>query len=79
MMKSTEHDGGGTRIPPEVGAGNRIYVTKYGAPKPGGTGNVKVDFHVPSEKLQTAGNNEWYQIVQPEANTPIYNVEIFIP
>ena len=73
------YDGGGTRIPPNIGANNRLYVTKAGAPKPGGTGGVRVDFHVPENSLQKAGNEQWRQILQPEANTPIYNVEIFLP
>lgn len=73
------YEGGGTRIPPDIGANSRLYVTKAGAPKPGGTGNVRVDFHVPDHMLQRAGNDQWHQILQPEASTPIYNVEIFLP
>lgn len=73
------YSGGGTRIPPGLGANERLYVTKAGAAKPGGTGSVRVDFHVPENMLQRAGKNEWHQILQPEANKPIYNVEIFLP
>ncbi|MBL6989884.1 MAG: hypothetical protein ISR65_08900 [Bacteriovoracaceae bacterium] len=71
--------GGGTRIPQEIGANNRLYVTKFGAPKPGGTGPIRIDFEVPGEMLQRAGSGEWRQILQPQASSPIYNVEIFLP
>ncbi|MBF0315780.1 MAG: hypothetical protein HQK52_20330 [Oligoflexia bacterium] len=72
-------EGGGTHIPTDVGAGGRVYVTSPGAPKPGGTGSIRVDFYVPEGMLQKAGNEQWFQIMQPQANTPIYNVEIFKP
>jgi hypothetical protein len=73
-------EGGATRIPPEIGgASNRVYVTELGAPKPGGTGPIRVDFAVPKGSLQTAGAKKWFQIFQPKGSVPIYNVIINIP
>jgi RHS repeat-associated protein len=46
----------------QVGADGRTYVTELGAPRPGGTGPVRVDFNVPRGALQPAGNASWYQI-----------------
>jgi hypothetical protein len=70
---------GATAIPSEIGANQRLYVTTHGAPKPGGTGPVRIDFEVPEAMLQGAGNTEWRQVMQPQANTPIYNVQINLP
>ncbi|MDQ3232802.1 MAG: pre-toxin TG domain-containing protein [Pseudobdellovibrionaceae bacterium] len=72
------YQGGGTRIPPDIGAGGRVYVTKPGAPRPGGTGGSRIDFTVPESMLKNAGNEEWLQIFQETANTPIYNVKLFL-
>jgi len=49
----------------QVGANGRTYVTAVGAPKPGGTGPVRVDFNVPQGALQPGGNPQWYQIIFP--------------
>ena len=70
---------GATAIPSEIGANQRLYVTTHGAPKPGGTGPVRIDFEVPEAMLQGAGNVEWRQVLQPQTNTPIYNVQINLP
>jgi hypothetical protein len=72
------YSGGGTRIPPDVGAGGRVYVTAPGAPRPGGTGGSRIDFSLPESMLNKAGNDQWFQIFQETANTPIYNVKIFL-
>ncbi len=69
----------GTTIPGGIGAGNRVYVTDIGAPKPGGTSPIRVDFGVPSSAVQSAGNEGWGQIFQPMQNTPVYNVRIHYP
>jgi hypothetical protein len=68
----------GTFIPAEIGGG-RIYVTLPGAPKPGGTGSIRIDFAVADSALQGAGNVLWRQIFGPVANMPIYNVRIVVP
>jgi len=71
--------GGGTRIPPEVDNASRIHVTRFGESHPGsGVGLNRVDFYVPDNILQQGGNSGWYAIFQPNQNTPIYNVEIFL-
>lgn len=70
---------GATTIPIGIGANERLYVTLPGAPKPGGTGPVRIDMHVPEKMLQGAGNDGWRQIIQPQSNTPIYNVQINLP
>ena len=70
---------GGTFVPPQVGAGGRVYVTVFGAPRPSGTGLVRIDFAVPLAALQVAGHAEWRQILQPIANVPIHNVVIHVP
>jgi filamentous hemagglutinin len=77
-------EGGGTHIPSEAGTlvepGNlRLYVTNPGAPQPGNTGPVRIDFYVPGGMVRRAGNVEWQQIIQPVANTPIYNVQVNLP
>jgi len=41
----------GTSIPPDIGAGGRVYVTLPGAPKPGGTGPCRIEFFFPSRGL----------------------------
>ena len=76
---------GGTAIPAGVGTPlmgyplNTVYVTQFGAPQPGGTGAVRIDFYAPTDALQTAGNAQWYQIYQPVQSSPIYNVQINVP
>jgi hypothetical protein len=75
---------GATRIPQEVGTlvepnNVRLYVTRPGAPRPGNTGAIRIDFFVPEKVLRIAGNGEWQQIIQPVANLPIYNVKILMP
>ena len=73
------HQGGGTRIPPEVSSEGRLFVTEFGAPNPGsGTGVNRVDFLVPKNMLNQAGGTGWYAIFQPGQTTPIHNVEIFL-
>jgi hypothetical protein len=74
----------GTAIPqavgtPVPGSGRRIYVTLPGAPQPGGTGPVRIDFSVDQRSLAQAGNPEWRQIFGPVSNMPIYNVKIHLP
>ncbi len=74
------YDGGGTHIPTDIGANGRVYVTAPGVPKPGGTGNLRVDMAVPKGMLSKAGNDGWYQILSPNtSSTPIHNVKILIP
>ncbi len=72
---------GGTFIPPGVGRlGGRVAVIPFGASKPAGVGAdsvIRIDFGVPEKAVQMAG--EGRQILQPLANTPIYNVSIHIP
>lgn len=68
---------GGTTIPGGIGGETgRVYVTMPGAPKPGGTGPIRVDFYVRADSLNVAGKSDWYQIMQPASNMPIYNVSI---
>ncbi len=43
----------------QVGAEGRTSVTLPGAPKPGGTSNVRVDFNIQSGALQPGGNMNW--------------------
>lgn len=59
----------------QVGADGRTYVTALGAPKPGGTGPVRVDFNVPRAALQPAGNAAWYQIFSP-ARPPVTGIVV---
>ncbi|MGO9986640.1 MAG: RHS repeat domain-containing protein [Rhodomicrobium sp.] len=68
----------GTSIPSGVGD-DRVYVTTFGAPQPGGTGPARIDFAVPQDALMPAGNTSWFQIFQPAQSTPIYNVRIYVP
>jgi hypothetical protein len=70
---------GGTFIPPQVGAGARVYVTLPGAPRPAGADAIRIDFGVPQGALQTAGRTDWSQLLQSLANVPIYNVAIHVP
>jgi len=70
---------GGTAIPNGIGAGGRVYVTGPNAPKPGGTGSIRIDFAMPQAAINTAGKQEWGKIMQPMQSTPIYNVKINIP
>ncbi|HEV2147522.1 MAG TPA: RHS repeat-associated core domain-containing protein [Longimicrobiaceae bacterium] len=58
----------------QVGANGRTYVTAVGAPKPGGTGNIRVDFNVPSEALQRASQADWFQIFSAGRNIPINGI-----
>jgi filamentous hemagglutinin len=69
----------GTSIPGNVGSAGRLYVTSAGAPKPGGTGPVRVDFSVPVNLLNIGGRVDWFFIMQPASNVPIYNVSINYP
>lgn len=55
----------------EVGGNQRLYVTTPGAPKPGGTGPVRIDFYAPESILQSADTSELRQILQPQGNSPI--------
>jgi hypothetical protein len=72
---------GGTFIPPEVGRGGRLSVIPFGQEqKPAGilpNQTIRIDFAIPEKALQPAGVEK--QIVQPVANTPIYNVSIHLP
>jgi hypothetical protein len=70
---------GATVIPAQIGAGERVYVTQPGAPRPPGTDSIRIDFAVPQRALQTAGRSDWWQLLQGLANTPIYNVAIHVP
>jgi filamentous hemagglutinin len=70
---------GGTYIPPQVGAGGRVYVTMPGAIRPAGTDPIRIDFGVPQTALQLAGRSDWRQLLQNLANVPIYNVTIHVP
>lgn len=70
---------GGTYIPPQVGAGGRVYVTLLGAVRPSGTDPIRIDFGIPQIALQPAGRLDWKQLLQNLANTPIYNVSIHVP
>jgi pimeloyl-ACP methyl ester carboxylesterase len=69
---------GGTAIQSEIG-GDRVYVTLPGAPQPGGTGPVRIDFAVPQSALIQAANAQWRRMMQPIQSTPIYNVTITVP
>jgi hypothetical protein len=69
----------GTAIPSGIGAGGRVYVTTPGAPQPGGTGPVQINFAVPQAAISPAGNAQWGQIFQPITSTPIYNTTIVVP
>jgi len=69
----------GTAIPSGIGAGGRVYVTMPGAPQPGGTGSVQINFAVPQAAISQAGNAQWGQIFQPITSTPIYNTTIVVP
>jgi hypothetical protein len=69
---------GATHVPSEVG-GDRVYVTVFGAPQPGGTGPIRVDFEAPKAALHVAGHTEWRQMFQSLANVPIHNVTINVP
>lgn len=69
----------GTAIPSGIGAGGRVYVTTPGAPQPGGTGSVQINFAVPQAAISQAGNAQWGQIFQPITSTPIYNTTIVVP
>jgi hypothetical protein len=39
-----------------------VYVTRFGASQPGGTGPIRIDFTVPTGALKPAGTAEWYQL-----------------
>jgi len=66
-----------SHIPNEIGRGTQIYVTLFGAPKPGGVGSYRVDFFVPKAMLSNTANPLHKQIFGSVSNTPIYNVEVF--
>jgi len=70
---------GGTKIPGNVGAGGRVYVTTPGAPRPGGTGPVRIDFALPKEALNKAGKSEWFQTLQTGQTVPVQNVQVHYP
>jgi hypothetical protein len=70
---------GGTYVPGQVGAGDRVYVTTFGAPRPSGTDSIRVDFGIPAKALQTAGRSDWRQLLQSVVTVPIYNVRIHVP
>ena len=57
----------------QTGAGGRTFVTLPGAPKPGGTGPVRVDFNVPTNSLAPAGNERWRAIMSP-SKTPVTGI-----
>lgn len=59
----------------QFGAGGRSYVTELGAPQPGGTGPVQVNFNVPTGSLQPAGNQGWYQILDAK-RPPVTAIEV---
>jgi hypothetical protein len=59
----------------QFGAGGRAYITEVGAPKPGGTGPVRVDFNVPSASLQPAGQQGWFQILDTK-RPPVTAIEV---
>ena len=59
----------------QFGAGGRSYVTDLGAPQPGGTGPVQVNFNVPTQSLQPAGNQGWYQILDAK-RPPVTGIEV---
>jgi hypothetical protein len=70
---------GGTKIPGDIGAGGRVYVTAPGATKPGGTGPIRVDFSLPGAALGPAGRSDWSQILQQGRDIPILNVSVHYP
>jgi hypothetical protein len=73
---------GGTFIPAGVGRlAGRVAVVPFDTPKrPSGIGPdsvIRIDFAVPEKAVQAAGTG--LHIVQPMANTPIYNLRIHVP
>ncbi len=58
----------------QVGAEGRTYLTAIGAPRPGGTGPVRVDFNVPTRALQPASNKDWYIIFSENARPPVTGI-----
>ena len=52
----------------------RTFVTMPGAPKPGGTGPVRVDFNVPTDALKQAGREDWRVLYDPK-KTPVTGIE----
>lgn len=56
----------------------RTFVTTPGAPKPGGTGPVRVDFNAPTDALKGAGREDWRVIYDP-GRTPITGIERMTP
>jgi hypothetical protein len=72
---------GGTFVPVEVGRGGRVSVIPFGQhEKPAGIlhdQTIRIDFAIPERALQPAGEGK--QILQPIANTPIYNLRIHMP
>lgn len=62
----------------QTGAGNRTFVTLPGAPQPGGTGPVRVDFNVPRSMLQGAGRQDWRVLTDPR-RVPVTGIERMTP
>jgi hypothetical protein len=63
----------GSGIPP------RTFVTKLGAPQPGGTGPVRVDFNVPTPALQPGGQPDWYAVFNDGRYVPIFDILVTKP
>ncbi|WP_230950139.1 filamentous hemagglutinin N-terminal domain-containing protein [Burkholderia cepacia] len=72
----------GTAIPTSIPQNGtpQVYVTTAGAPyPPGANGTVRIDFAVPRGMLQPGNASNNFQILQPSASRPIYNVTINVP
>ena len=59
----------------QFGPTGRAYVTELGAPKPGGTDMVQVNFNVPADCLQRGGNSQWYYILDGK-RPPVTGIEV---
>ena len=68
-----------THIPLSLKAGEHVYVTLPGGPKPGKSGPFRIEFAIPSAMLQPGGHPQWRQIFGPVANTPVLNLRIVRP
>jgi RHS repeat-associated protein len=62
----------------QVGAEGRTYVTLPGAPKPGGTSNVRVDFNIQSDALKPGGNMNW-RVIFGGNTIPINGIQRVTP
>lgn len=62
----------------QTGANGRTSVTFPGAPQPGGTGPVRVDFNVPTSALQPGGRSDWRIIFDPR-RVPVTGIERMTP